>query len=295
MIRHACLGLLATWVLACTPGEDDGEDAGSEGASDTSSGATTSSTSTEETSIGGSDSTSGGADEDSGGRPTNTSSGSTAAESSTGDVPTDCFSPTRAPETAYDDGAVGCECDDAAKSVCIEHVAFACADGRWTGVEDGACALEPACRGRLRDLDLCLAHFDVCIRDGEVFCGLDPDPDACPNGLIVDDEADCLQDAACTMLPSGAWCTGSGESMCPAPFVDADTPCPTDTFACFMWAEGFYCRLPDVSVEACEEAGGEPLYDPGDGSISLRGCPDDRQELGFLTPGGGEGALCCAL
>jgi hypothetical protein len=49
---------------------------------------------------------------------------------------------------------------------------------------------------------------------------------------------------------------------------------------------------PSFTPEACEAEGGEPIADPGDGS--LRSCPDGRPTLGSIE-GYDEGGLCCGI
>lgn len=169
-----------------------------------------------------------------------------------------------------------------------------CTDGRWESVGDGPCGRQGECQGRLSPLDDCLAYFNVCVSlEGDRFCGYDPATDACPEGgVLVDSEADCYADVSCTMLPSGHYCTDGGSFTCPAPRVESEEPCDSESIVCIMWAEGFYCRLPTITTEECEDAGGEVIGDPGDGSVTLVGCPDDRSELGLVDLGA-EGAFCC--
>jgi hypothetical protein len=51
-------------------------------------------------------------------------------------------------------------------------------------------------------------------------------------------------------------------------------------------------ELPYLSPDECVEAGGEVLGDPGDHSLVRAGCPDLRENLGFVSFGF-EGGLCC--
>jgi hypothetical protein len=57
---------------------------------------------------------------------------------------TACYSPTQNLDSAYDEGSVGCECDDGSAGQCIadsegRNVALVCNGGQWTAVEDGPC------------------------------------------------------------------------------------------------------------------------------------------------------------
>jgi hypothetical protein len=56
---------------------------------------------------------------------------------------------------------------------------------------------------------------------------------------------------------------------------------------------GICCAFrPILSLDGCDEAGGEVLGDPGDHSLVRGGCPDLRENLGFVDFGF-EGGLCC--
>lgn len=301
MKRGARLCWSALLLIACNPDAEGDEAEGAESPSSSSSAGASTSTASAGT---GSSVDSAAGTSSTGGEPSSngldtteaTSSGdaSDTGGTSGGNIPSDCYSPAQ-PAAAYDEGAIGCECEDPAKQACVQGVALVCSEARWDAVEDGPCARDQTCHGRLRELDLCFEYFEVCIELGTgTFCGLDPTSDICEDGLLVDSQDGCYADGFCTQLPSGLYCSAGGANACPAPYVEAEAPCSTETFSCFTWAEGFYCRLPEVSREECEGAGGEVIYDPGDGSVSLQGCPDDRQDLGVLTSSGGEGALCCA-
>lgn len=130
-------------------------------------------------------------------------------------------------------------------------------------------------------------------RDGQLDAGSDP----CPNGEVVPSSAHCLQDDAfCFQLPDGSYCTGPAASTCPiasAPVAPGFT-CP-DGDLCFDYAEGLRCHTRRYTVAACTAAGGQPVSDPGDGSVVAVGCPGGRAVLGSIHPSEGwdEGGLCC--
>jgi hypothetical protein len=52
-----------------------------------------------------------------------------------------CFAPGHRVETAYDPGAIGCDCFLGDEDVCEEGAALVCLNGRWTAVEDGPCGV----------------------------------------------------------------------------------------------------------------------------------------------------------
>jgi hypothetical protein len=71
--------------------------------------------------------------------------GSDATTDAGEDVPDakSCYSPTQNAEKAYDQGAVGCSCDDAVdQDVCVSGAALVCENGRWQAVIDGPCLPE---------------------------------------------------------------------------------------------------------------------------------------------------------
>ena len=123
--------------------------------------------------------------------------------------PPSCYSPTQNLDQAYEERAEGCECAVDAQSVCIEGSALICEHGRWQAVEDGPCAIELDCDGRLQDIGVCLHYFQTCVlMSTGTHCGIGDRTDEC-EGEIVDGEGDCyLDDAYCTELDSGAYCTG---------------------------------------------------------------------------------------
>ncbi len=210
-------------------------------------------------------------------------------------VDADCYSPTQNADTAYEPDAEGCACDADQQGVCVGDAAMVCQDGSWQAVQDGPCAVDLACEGRLEAIEDCMHYFDICVEmDNGLFCGLGHRTDECA-GEIVESPAGCLQDDAyCTELESGKYCTGSAAPSCPEFYVPADNGCPdTQVFWCFQYSESLACQLGELSEAECKTAGGTGVYDPGDGSVSSKGCPDGRQALGFLVPGGIEGALCC--
>ncbi len=219
-------------------------------------------------------------------------SGDAGAMAGAAGTSTQCYSPTQNLGSAYADGAEGCPCDEG--SVCDPPAALICQDGKWQAVEDGPCfPMDLDCRGRLLDVNDCLQFFGTCVRlSNGLFCGLNPRTDEC-SGALVQDAGGCLQDDAyCTELPSGLYCTGPSAPSCPTGYVPGT--CPSDpVFWCFQFSESLSCTLGTLSTTECEQMGGEASFDPGDGSISGVGCPDEGRELGFIEPGGDEGALCC--
>jgi len=209
----------------------------------------------------------------------------------------DCVSPTQNTDSAYELGVKGCACDKEqdGQGVCIDGAALICEGEQWLAVEDGPCALELPCDGRLAEVEDCLHYFDTCIKmDNELFCGSGRRTDECA-GEIVEGPGGCLvDDAYCTELDSGKYCTGTAAPSCPDNYIPAPDGCPdVQVFWCFQYSESLACQLQELSIKECQAAGGEPVYDPGDGSVGSTGCPEDRQELGLLVPGGIEGAQCC--
>lgn len=47
-----------------------------------------------------------------------------------------------------------------------------------------------------------------------------------------------------------------------------------------------------LTLDQCRALGGQPVLDPGDGSVHEEGCPDGQARLGPLDFGI-EGGLCC--
>lgn len=50
-----------------------------------------------------------------------------------------CFAPDKNLDTAYEQGAVGCDCVVGDQEQCIDGVALVCERGQWHAVEDGPC------------------------------------------------------------------------------------------------------------------------------------------------------------
>ena len=56
-----------------------------------------------------------------------------------------CYSPTQNLDTAYDEGAVGCACEEGSAGQCVpdsggRNVALVCEGGHWKAVQDGPCS-----------------------------------------------------------------------------------------------------------------------------------------------------------
>ena len=72
--------------------------------------------------------------------------------------------------------------------------------------------------------------------------------------------------------------------------------CPTGSTNLGMvsgFIEGGLCCAPaPVSIPQCRAMGGEPLSDPGDGSLLRAGCPDQRRMVARMADFD-EGGLCC--
>lgn len=47
-----------------------------------------------------------------------------------------------------------------------------------------------------------------------------------------------------------------------------------------------------ISLEECQQLGGEFIADPGDGSVDRKGCEFGKEHLGTV-PFGDEGGICC--
>ena len=127
-----------------------------------------------------------------------------------------CFSPTQNLDTAYDDGARGCRCNDGDGDLCIDGVALVCDGARWGAVEDGPCEPRATCEG----------------------------------GEIVDSSDECLvDDAFCHALDDGRYCTGPQAPMCPAGStpIASDAECP-DGSECFQYSESLRCQRPDETT-----------------------------------------------
>jgi hypothetical protein len=84
-----------------------------------------------------------------------------------------CYSPLENVGLAYEEGAIGCECERNGAEACNSDVLFICESGRWAGGWDGVCFVEYGRCDRVFDnLDECLAAgFD---------CHLGPDAESNP-------------------------------------------------------------------------------------------------------------------
>jgi len=116
------------------------------------------------------------------------------------------------------------------------------------------------------------------------------------DGEIVDSADQCLMDDAyCEPLGDGRYCTGPAAPQCPvgSTEIDKDAIC-ADNATCFDYSESLRCQRLMYTLQACEEAGGVAVSDPGDGSVVGVGCPDGGITLGNIDAGWDEGGLCCA-
>jgi hypothetical protein len=113
------------------------------------------------------------------------------------------------------------------------------------------------------------------------------------DGEIVSGPERCLQDDAfCTPLPDGRYCTGPRAPECPknSTPIAKDAPCPERT-DCWDYSESLRCARRLYTLDECAAAGGVALADPGDGSLV---CPNDAVALGAIDGAGwDEGGLCC--
>jgi hypothetical protein len=162
----------------------------------------------------------------------------------------------------------------------------------------GSVSLMAACEQfEVCENGLCL-HIDLCNPQIEN-CG-DVDSateDLCPDGDIVSGPDRCPADGFCYELPDGRFCTGALQLSCPEGYsLETSDICSAgESSLCFIYAEGYACRLSSVyTLDECAAAGGEPVIDPGDGSVVTVGCGAGRATLGYIDADWDEGGLCCA-
>jgi len=97
-----------------------------------------------------------------------------------------CYAPGVNEDQAYEEGAVGCACEQRDQSICTGPVALICDESpggpAWAAVQDGPCGEpepDPSCSSGtlVPSAETCLAEFFYCYRvpDGQ-FCGTNPDP-----------------------------------------------------------------------------------------------------------------------
>lgn len=150
----------------------------------------------------------------------------------------ECFSPTRNVDRAYDGDIPGCACNNDEGDVCVGSAGLVCSeDGRWMAVEDGPCyPIDTPCRGELADPYECIALFELCVEQGDSFCGVTSLTALCPLGVIVDSETDCASDATeCTKLDNGLWCASSvapPDDACFSPTENLDRASDGDIPGC---------------------------------------------------------------
>lgn len=206
----------------------------------------------------------------------------------------DCFSPFQNAEQAYDEGAVGCDCDDENAGACIGGAAIMCMDGKWEAVEDGPCyPTEQPCEGFIEGIATCLELFNTCKEEAGRFCGLNRKTEQCDDGIIVQTEDECLDEAAnCTQLDNGLWCTAPATSLCQENFNLSEGCGEFPSYGCSPLSETAGCMLQTRSVTWCQQQGATVYSDPGDGSLMEAGCPAGKRVLSFIS-GFDEGGLCC--
>lgn len=196
------------------------------------------------------------------------------------DCPTDeCFSPTENVDRAYDGDLQGCECDPSQGDVCVGPAGLVCGeDGRWQAVEDGPCEpIDTPCLGELADPRECIALFNLCVEQGDIFCGVNSLTALCPIGVIVDSETDCASDAECTKLDNGLWCASSvrlPEDECFSPTQNLDRRDELPSCPCNE-EQGDVCLDDDSALLCGEREWIEVLYD-----VCL---PEDQPCLGLLA------------
>lgn len=86
-----------------------------------------------------------------------------------------CYSPT-APDSTYEDGAVGCKCEGLeGRAVAVGHAVLSCHNGVWVPAEDGPAARGDSCAATVNDVTACLEAFMSCSENADgTFCGRDP-------------------------------------------------------------------------------------------------------------------------
>ncbi len=223
--------------------------------------------------------------------------GGAAGGGAVGQSGTECFSPTQNLDRAYDGDIPGCSCADG-YSVCISSVALICESEEWQAVEDGPCMpMQRECDDRLETVAQCLNWFSECVQDDAgYFCGYGRKTNTCLDGNFVPDSGSCyLDDAFCTELSDGSYCTGVSAATCPAGWEEApDTLACDETNAgwCHSISESLDCMAPFVSRDECLDVGGLVEGDPGDGSLMATGCEEGMRTYALLDDCE-EGCLCC--
>jgi hypothetical protein len=54
-----------------------------------------------------------------------------------------CYAPDKNVGTAFEEGSVGCECDEESAGQCVDGTGLICEDGHWQAVLDGPCFPPP--------------------------------------------------------------------------------------------------------------------------------------------------------
>jgi hypothetical protein len=167
----------------------------------------------------------------------------------------DCFSPTQNLDLAYDDGAVGCACQDEA-SQCMpdsagSQVALVCESGQWQAVLDGPC--EPAPEDCYSPEDDSDGYFDFSL-----------------TGCACDSEQ--------------SWCVPGEPGLVFIACVDGHWA-PSDAGEC---GESPECYSPDQNLhlaydptaEGCRCQGEESFCIAGDTSLVQLSCVDGQWQSG---------------
>jgi Kazal-type serine protease inhibitor domain len=71
---------------------------------------------------------------------------------------------------------------------------------------------------------------------------------------------------------------------------DAGSPTPCSPGSV---RKGDACEVVKLTPQQCVASGGEPIGDPGDGSVTLAGCPDGAAAIATIDANWDEGGLCC--
>lgn len=128
----------------------------------------------------------------------NTTTDPGMSEVDAGSAVSECYSPTQNTDTAYDQDAQGCPCDENDEDVCIGGVALICEQGSWRAVEDGPC--EPM--------------FDPCApQDVTIVGSCEPAPTYFWNG------AECIGQSGCSCEGTDCDAVFTSQADCDASYA----------------------------------------------------------------------------